>query len=107
MRGIHKAARLCVFFAIIVGKFLSTRYAKSFGIAEKSLSIFILLKKRKWHRPCAFIGTRIGNVPDPGGDVMTVQPNQFKCHSCGRSFSSEDQLREHAKTCSGPRPHGG
>ena len=29
---------------------------------------------------------------------MVEQPNQFKCHSCGRSFSSEDQLREHEKT---------
>lgn len=41
------------------------------------------------------------------GKVMAEQPNQFKCHSCGRSFSSEDQLREHEKNCSGPRPHGG
>jgi hypothetical protein len=33
-------------------------------------------------------------------------PNQFKCQICGRSFSSEDQLHEHEKNCTGPRPHG-
>ena len=36
---------------------------------------------------------------------VAEQPNQFKCHSCGRSFSSEDQLREHEKNCFCPRPH--
>jgi transposase-like protein len=39
--------------------------------------------------------------------MAVEQPNQFKCHTCGRSFSSEDQLREHEKNCTGPRPHGG
>lgn len=29
---------------------------------------------------------------------------QFKCNECGRSFDTQDQLREHALNCSGGEP---
>jgi hypothetical protein len=63
MRGIHKAARLCVFFAIIVGKFLSTRYAKSFGIAENLFQSLSYLKKENGIGLAHLSGRESGTYP--------------------------------------------
>jgi transposase-like protein len=93
-----------VFFANSVGKFLLTTAARSFRVEEKRSESLPSLKKengiglaefkRKIRK--SFFRLTVKGV------VMAKQPNKFKCHSCGRSFSSEDQLREHEKTVRAP-----
>jgi hypothetical protein len=52
-------------------------------------------------------GLRNASQLDAIGVAMAEQPNPYKCQKCGRSFSSEDQLLEHMKNCTGPDPHPG